>query len=325
MVLAMVVIGGITRLTDSGLSIVDWKPIMRPLPPLNHQEWMNAFNKYKQFPEFKLINSAINLSEFKSIYFWEYLHRALGRLMGLVFFFPWLYFTIKKKFTLGFQTKVLFGFLLGGLQGLMGWYMVQSGLVNEPEVSQYRLASHLILAFIILGYFLWLALDLMNQQVKYRYIVPQVIKYSSYLIVVLVTTQVIYGAFMSSLNAGLVFDTFPLMDGKLIPTPLIDHSISTYKNYFENSEMVHFIHRSLGWLLLLVIPLFIFSSHKYMKSKWQKTILVLFLGMILTQFLLGVFTVLWHVPISLASIHQVGACILFILSVTAAHASSEKV
>ena len=184
MVFAMVFIGGVTRLTDSGLSMVDWKPLMGAIPPLNEQQWQDAFAKYQAFPEFQKVNFDMNLAGFKKIFFWEYFHRLFGRLVGIVFFFPFVYFVWKNKIKKNQRFKVFIGFILGGLQGLLGWYMVKSGLVNKPDVSQFRLAAHLMLAFIIIGYLYYIVLVIKNPKRKNTHYKSKLIPFFSLLLVV---------------------------------------------------------------------------------------------------------------------------------------------
>ncbi|MFT6631144.1 MAG: cytochrome c oxidase assembly protein subunit 15 [Bacteriovoracaceae bacterium] len=313
MVFAMVFIGGITRLTDSGLSIVDWKPLVGAIPPLSEVEWLHAFEKYKAFPEFKLMKSDMDLDGFKAIYFWEYFHRLFGRLIGVVFLFPYIYFRFKKCISKNLNKKLIFAFLLGGAQGLMGWYMVKSGLVSKPDVSHYRLAAHLSLAFLIIGYIHWTVLSIRNPLRKFSQIKP-----AGKLLIffcVLVILQIIYGAFVAGLDAGLTHNTFPKMGRDWIPGEFVGLR-SDFLGVFENVVIVQFIHRSIAWLLLIV-GFTLFRKSLKLDDFMQKKAIKLLLGMLLVQFVIGVMTILYVVPITLASLHQIGACILVLLMVRA--------
>ncbi|MCL4151625.1 UNVERIFIED_CONTAM: hypothetical protein GTU68_039752, partial [Idotea baltica] len=201
LVFAIVFVGGITRLTDSGLSMVDWKPIMGILPPITETDWIKTFVKYQQFPEFKLLNHSMKLDEFKSIFFWEYIHRILGRIIGLVLLLPFLALLVTKRLNSRWNKKLFIAVILVALQGLMGWFMVKSGLVDIPYVSHYRLAAHLSLAFLIYGYLLWLIMDLRHQRVLVSSGISNLKRFSTSL-VILVALQVVYGAFVAKLKAG---------------------------------------------------------------------------------------------------------------------------
>ena len=211
MVFAMVVVGGITRLTHSGLSMVDWKPLMGIIPPLNEQEWVRVFEMYKTSPEYKLVNLGMSLEDFKGIFLWEYWHRVLGRLVGMIFLFPWIYFAITKRLSLKFNLRFFAAFLLGGGQGLMGWYMVKSGLVKDPAVSHYRLAAHLSLAFLIIGVLLWYIFDLKESAKKGVILVSGRLKLFTIITFTVFCIQIVYGAFTAGLKAGFGFNTYPKM------------------------------------------------------------------------------------------------------------------
>ena len=260
LVIAMVVIGGITRLTHSGLSIVEWKPISGTIPPLNEQDWMVEFNNYKTSPEYLKYNSHFSLDDFKSIFWWEYIHRLLGRLIGFVFLIPFLWFYLTKKLT----DKKLFKhliiiFLLGGLQGFIGWFMVKSGLVNRPSVSHYRLALHLSTALFLFGYILWTALPIIAPNSKKTRFIPK-LYLKLKILLGLVSLQIIYGAFTAGLKAGYIYPTYPKMGADWLPLSGIEaFNDLGILSLVENPILVQFIHRWLGALVLLFFIIFFLS------------------------------------------------------------------
>lgn len=320
MVFFMVFVGGVTRLTNSGLSMVEWKPVTGIIPPLSEAHWEEEFLKYQNFPEFKLINHQMTLDEFKEIYFWEYFHRVIGRLIGMAFFFPYLYFLLKKKIPKGFNKKLIFTFVLGGLQGAMGWYMVKSGLVDKPDVSHYRLAAHLLLAFLIIGYISKLILEL-NEGVHKG--TRNKMYYASIGLILLLTLQITYGAFVAGLNAGIGYNTFPLMNGHFVPETFWDLS-PYWHNFIENKASIQFVHRVIAWFVLLYITTYTFIFYKK-STKIQKLSFKCLVGGVLVQFTLGVLTLLYFVPISLASLHQLGALVLLLFGIFNLHVSREKI
>lgn len=306
MVLAMVLIGGVTRLTDSGLSMVEWKPLLGIIPPLNETEWMVVFKKYQQFPEYQIINQRMNLAEFKFIYFWEYFHRLFGRLIGIVFFFPLAYLLIRKKLNKNWSKKLIFAFVLGGSQGLLGWFMVKSGLVDKPDVSHFRLAAHFSLALVIMGYIFWLLMSLKDQTINKKNPSPiNLTPFASLLVV-----QIVYGAFVAGLDAGMVFNTFPLMGKSFIPTGLFSLGMDGFIN---GNAGVQFVHRVIGMLLLIYAIYFIFKSRKISERK-ESIALKMIAHMTVFQFILGVSTLVLKVPLVLASMHQIGACFLVLFT-----------
>jgi cytochrome c oxidase assembly protein subunit 15 len=308
LIFLMVVIGGITRLTGSGLSITEWNVVMGAIPPLNDAQWHEAFDKYRQIPQYQKINYDFQLSDFKKIFFWEYLHRLIGRLIGLVFLFPFLYFLWKKKLNNEWIRKSLFLFLLGGLQGFLGWFMVKSGLTERTSVSHYRLAIHLLAAFITFGYTLWFALQLIFE--KKADVTDG--RNTSFLKILLglVMLQLMYGAFTAGLHAGRIANTFPTMDGEWIPSG-INALTPSYMNLFENLLTVQFIHRMLAFTILFLIILWWFRSRKQNLSGHQRKSIIVCLLAVSLQVLLGIFTLLCHVPVTLAALHQVGGFFLF--------------
>lgn len=317
LIFLMVIIGGITRLTNSGLSMVDWNPIMGFIPPLNEVDWNVAFEKYKLYPEYQLVNYHFTLNEFKSIFFWEYFHRLIGRVIGVVFLIPFIYFLSKKMLQkkLFIQCLMLFG--MGGLQGFIGWWMVKSGLVKDPDVSHIRLAIHLITAFLTFAYTFWVALGLMYSDEKRKnFKTLRVILYFIFGVTVL---QIIYGAFVAGLNAGFVMNTFPKMGDQWINDSVTALS-PIWLNFVEGIGGVQFIHRYLAYLVVGLIVYFVVRSRKYELSVRQKNSTNILLYAVLFQFLLGVFTLILSVPVWLGVLHQLGAFLLLTAIVYSSHA-----
>ncbi len=304
---ATLVIGGITRLTESGLSIVDWAPIVGVVPPITDADWHEAFARYQEYPEYQKLRPDMSLGEFKSIYFWEYLHRMVARLIGAAFAIPFLYFWLRGYLTRSMFRRVLLLFALGGLQGLMGWYMVSSGLVDRPDVSHYRLAAHLLLAITIFGCCLWFGNDLLAT--KKPQIPPAARTFLTQAILavgVLLLIQIFWGALVAGLHAGLILNTFPLMDGGLLPPKGWSHD-PWIINFFENLATVQWMHRLLATALLI-------SAIALMARVWRDPELSAFrrwsavlAGMVVIQYGLGVATLLSHVRIGLGVTHQVMA------------------
>ena len=322
MIFVMVIVGGVTRLTRSGLSIVEWKPITGVLPPLSQDAWRIQFEKYKQFPEFKRVNSKMNLEEFKFIFFWEYIHRLLGRLIGLVFFIPFVYFWVRGRLSEDrLLPKTALAFLLGGAQGFMGWYMVKSGLVSRPSVSHYRLSAHLLLAFVIMMYVFYISLDLLRKKEMSATPPPETpagIRTFAWGLTGLIFFQIFYGALTAGLKAGYMYNTFPLMAGALVPPGLLGGSGSPFFSLLENPMTVQFIHRCLGWLLFIIVLGFRFFLMERARGSVRLALNLLAAGIVL-QFLLGVFTLLYAVPVTLGVIHQVGAMVLLTFSIYLNH------
>jgi len=309
MVAVMVVIGGITRLTHSGLSMTDWKLIMGMIPPLNELEWQVAFDQYKQFPEYQKVNTHFTLSEFKSIFFWEYLHRFIGRLIGIVFIVPFLIFLIRKSLDRKLIGRCLVLFGLGALQGFLGWFMVKSGLVDRPSVSHFRLAIHLSAAFGTFCYIIWVILTLIrpNRNKESTGKLPL----RSRLLTMVISLQIIFGAFVAGLKAGLVYPTFPKMGDTWIPKIVGEAFRSEgISSLFSNMISVQFVHRTFAYVVVLLV-LFIWStSRKQNLTGLQKNSINILLITVLVQFTLGVLTLLYLVPVSLAVAHQLGALVL---------------
>ncbi|WP_187262958.1 COX15/CtaA family protein [Pontibacter beigongshangensis] len=315
LILAMVIIGGITRLTGSGLSIVEWNVISGTLPPLSEAAWVRAFEQYKQFPEYQKLNFGMNLEGFKQIFWWEYLHRLLGRMIGIVFIVPFLYFLLKKQLTGWLFKRLLFILLLGAAQGIMGWVMVKSGLSENPHVSHYRLAAHFCLALALIGVILWTIDDLTSSgQPRHT---PVRLRRLSKIVLAAILLQVIFGAFVAGLKAGFSYNTYPLMNGEFFPSHLKGYL--AWSEVLNNGAAVQFIHRWLGVLLLLLIFFFWHSSRGQHLVYATQLILLLILITALVQFGLGIVTLLFAVPVSLGVLHQVVAVVLFSLAVMAVH------
>jgi cytochrome c oxidase assembly protein subunit 15 len=310
LVFIMVIVGGITRLTNSGLSMTDWHLITDTFPPLSEEKWQEAFTEYKKFPEYKLVNSqtAFTMADYQYIYFWEWFHRFIGRIIGLVFIVPFVYFLVKKKIDTATLRKcyVLLG--MGALQGFFGWYMVKSGLIDNPDVSHFRLSLHLTFAFLTFAYTLWVALDL---QFPERKSTPTVLRNLARIALVFVLIQIIYGGFVAGLNAGLIHNHWPLMsEGKLIHETVYTEQKTLFLNLVEGKSGVQFVHRTLAYLVVGWIGLLAYKSRKFSLDKQQKKGLYTALVVVGIQFCLGVFTLLLGVPVWLGLVHQIGAFVL---------------
>ncbi len=309
MVIIMVSIGGITRLTESGLSMVTWKPVTGIVPPFSEEAWQKEFEVYKSSPEYIKKNYHFELSDFKKIYFWEFLHRAFGRLIGLVFFIPYMFFLISKKIPKTMRFKIFIAFILGGSQGVLGWYMVKSGLVDIPAVSHYRLCAHLLLAYIIIFY---LKVLYLNIKIKREWSFFKQGKGWNF-VILLIFLQIIYGAFVAGKDAGLTYNTFPKMGKDWFPMAAMMFS-PWWINFFENTAMIQFIHRLLGTILLLVSCGHVIRRFAIKKktSFLDKNLYALSF-LILVQFGLGILTLINLVPISLAALHQFCASLIVVL------------
>lgn len=318
----MVVIGGITRLTHSGLSMVEWEPIIGVLPPLNEAEWEDTFNKYKQFPEYQL-NTGMDVDGFKSIFWMEYIHRLWGRAIGFIFLVPFLYFLVKGKISRPMIPKMITMFVLGGMQGVLGWYMVKSGLVDNPYVSQYRLTAHLMAAFIIYAYIFWVALDLLFPKPAVARGGAGPLRRYALMVTGLITITVISGGFVAGLKAGFAYNTFPLMYGRFIPEGYFSLQ-PWYLNFFENIAAVQFDHRLLAEAMFIAIILLWYLSRRYRLPDRARTGFNLLLAMAVVQLALGISTLLLVVPVWLAVTHQAGALVLFTLALNVCHALGSR-
>ncbi|MDX1586149.1 MAG: COX15/CtaA family protein [Balneolaceae bacterium] len=311
LIFLMVIIGGITRLTGSGLSMSDWSLIMGAVPPMNPSEWNEAFEQYKQFPQYRQLNEGMSLPEFKQKFFWEYVHRLLGRLIGLVFLLPFLFFWIRGYFSKKMRNRALILFALGGLQGAMGWIMVKSGLVDVPYVSHYRLALHLLLAFILVSFCTWYALDLYERRPKTKSGSGGTLNIWAWATASVFTVQLIWGAFTAGLDAGYIYNTFPLMNGEWLPQNAWNMQ-PVLVNLLENPGTVQWVHRIVGTLLLLLVAGLWFRTINTPVKKSLPFKAGSLLLLIVIQYLLGVFTVLYQVPVSLGVLHQGFALIFWV-------------
>jgi cytochrome c oxidase assembly protein subunit 15 len=307
-VLAMTVVGGLTRLTRSGLSIVEWKPLTGVLPPLNEDEWQLEHDKYKQSPEGRLVNHAMSTDEFKEIFLVEWGHRLLGRVTGFVVLLPFLFFLATRRLRGAKAWRVLGIFALGALQGFLGWFMVKSGLVDEPRVSHYRLAMHLSLALIILGALVWAALDEFRGQSRP---VENGLRPFAWATLVVTALTVVWGAFMAGLHAGHVAPTFPDMNGTYLPS---------FTSVVEDAVGVHFTHRILAYCTALGVLVTFALTRVAPCPPRARTFASLLLLTVAAQVTLGVLTVVNHVPIALAALHQANGALLVACAVALAHA-----
>ena len=310
-ILSMILLGGVTRLTGSGLSIVEWAPVSGVLPPLNEQEWQQTFDKYKQFPEYQKVNSGMSLPEFKRIFLYEYAHRLLGRLIGVLFLVPFLFFYFSHRIKPGLTPKLMIMFVLGGLQGLLGWYMVKSGLVDNPSVSQYRLTAHLGTAVIIYGYIIWVAFSLFYPPEQNRQQEKPTLRRYATALSGLVFLMILSGGFVAGTDAGYAYPTFPLMGNSFIP-PGIYGTEPFWLAIFEDITTIQFNHRMFAYLLIALIIYFVFNVLKQENiSSEIRAGVKLMLILLVIQVTLGISTLLLHMPIPIAAAHQGGAILLF--------------
>lgn len=321
LIFVMVIIGGITRLTGSGLSITEWKLIRGTIPPLNEQQWNEEFENYKHIPQYTRLNYHYTLGDFKKIFFWEYIHRLLGRIIGLVFFIPFVFFYFKKQFDKPLLKKMLFLFFLGGLQGFLGWFMVKSGLSERTSVSHIRLAIHLLAAFITFAFTFKTTLDIIYPERNYFDIHLKKINKLAVWIFALLFLQIVYGAFVAGLKAGHIYNTFPKMGDEWIASSVFyswqNEGLSAAIN---NLSVVQFIHRYLAYAVVIGFLILFYVAKNLHTARLQKllsreklTAINLLPIIILIQFLLGVFTLLYNVPVWLGVIHQTGAFAAFAL------------
>ncbi len=319
----MVMVGGITRLTNSGLSMTDWHLVTDTFPPLTEEKWVDAFEEYKKFPEYQKINihNDFTLSDYKFIYFWEWFHRFIGRIIGIVFIVPFIYFLIKKRLNSETIKKCFVLLLMGGFQGFLGWYMVKSGLIDNPDVSHFRLALHLTFAFITFAYTLWVALDIIYPERKPA--VKSLQRIAQIALVVLII-QIIYGGFVAGLNAGLVHNHWPLMsDGQFFHESITIEQSTLLKSFTEGKSGVQFIHRTFAYVVVFMMLLLYFKSRKNSLNRVQEKGVKSLILIVFIQFALGVFTILFHVPLWLGLAHQLVAFVLLSAMVFTLHRLSK--
>ncbi|HLP64912.1 COX15/CtaA family protein [Flavobacterium sp.] len=308
----MVTVGGITRLTNSGLSMTDWHLVTDTFPPMSEEKWQAAFDEYKKFPEYQKINihNDFDLDDYKFIYFWEWFHRFIGRIIGIVFIIPFVYFLIKKKLDKATINKCVILLGMGAFQGFLGWFMVKSGLIDNPDVSHFRLALHLTFAFITFAYTLWVALDLIYPT-KREAILP-LRKWARIALVVLII-QIIYGGFVAGLNAGLIHNHWPMMsDRQFFHESIVLEKDSWLLRLTEGKSGVQFVHRTMAYVVVGLIVFLYIKSKQFVLTLQQRRGLNALVGLVFLQFLLGVFTLLYSVPLALGLIHQITA--FFLLS-----------
>ena len=317
LVFVMVVLGGFTRLTGSGLSMVDWRPLMGVLPPMGDAEWQRVFEMYKQSPEYLMVNSAFGVDEFKSIFWLEYLHRLLGRVIGIAFFVPFVYFLVRGYIQRKEWPKYTLMFVLGGMQGLLGWYMVKSGLVDVPRVSQYRLTAHLAAAFIIYAYMFWVAMSLLFPRARNAQRHPWYGK--TLALFVLITITVVSGGFVAGLKAGKIYNTFPMMGDYWLPPGLLALE-PIWRNFFDNMTTVQFDHRLLAITTFVLIVAFWFRARKAEMPARARPAVNALLHTAILQVALGITTLVMAVPVLLGATHQGVAMLLFTVALFLVHA-----
>jgi cytochrome c oxidase assembly protein subunit 15 len=313
LVIAMIMVGGITRLTDSGLSITSWKPVSGTLPPMTDVAWQAEFDAYKKIPEYQQINAGMTLAGFKAIFFWEYVHRLLGRVIGLAFAVPLLWFAIKRQIPRGYGWRLTALFALGGLQGAIGWWMVSSGLSVRTDVSHVRLAVHLTTALILLGGLIWTALDLRALSIL-PVARPARLTRAAAIAITLLVVQIIFGAFTAGLDAGYAFSSWPLMGDTIFPanTPFID---PVWRNAVDNPIVVQFIHR---WFAFAAAAGLGFLAWQAIRSGTPRAGYAI-IALVTLQILLGIATLMSGVAIEIAIAHQVNAALTLIATIVAAH------
>jgi cytochrome c oxidase assembly protein subunit 15 len=313
LILAMVVVGGATRLTESGLSITEWKPIHGVIPPLSEAEWEEELEKYRQIPEYQLINKGMSLEEFKFIFWWEWAHRLLGRFIGVAFFVPMVAFWATGRIEPWLKPRLVIGLALGGLQGFVGWWMVASGLVDRVDVSQYRLAIHLTLALVIFAYLFWIARRLSPLAEPDPFDRDR-LGLLSKTVLALVFVQIFLGGLVAGLNAGLTFNTWPLMDGRIVPGGLLVMD-PWWLNFFENVMTVQFQHRMTAYVLLAAGLALAVGTLRVSQNAQLRRAGAHVGGFLVLQAVLGILTLIWQVPLSLALLHQAFAVLVLAASV----------
>jgi len=313
-IFGMILLGGVTRLTDSGLSMVEWRPLMGIIPPLSQQDWQALFIKYQQFPEYQKLNLGMTLAEFKVIFMYEYLHRVLGRIIGLLFFIPFVYFYFTRRISPQLLPKLLLMLFLGGCQGLMGWYMVKSGLVDIPHVSQYRLTAHLGLAIVIYGFIVWTALSLINKTTNQ----PSGLGRLACILSGLIFLMILSGGLVAGTRAGYAYSTWPLMGDSFIPAGLYSMS-PVWLSAFEDITTIQFNHRIFAYIIAaLVVGFSLVALRKNISTSARNGIYIM-LFLLLVQITLGISTLIFHVPVAIAAAHQIGAVALLTATLFVSH------
>lgn len=316
LVFAMVVLGGVTRLTLSGLSMVEWQPLVGTIPPLTEAHWLELFEKYQLTPEYRKVNAGMGLDGFKGIFWLEYFHRLLGRLIGAAFLIPFLWFLVRGRIERPLALKFALLFALGVAQGALGWYMVASGLVNEPRVSPYRLTAHLGLAVLIYATLLWTALGILAPQQPYS--AAGTLRRLGVVVTGLVFVTILAGGFVAGTDAGFAFNDWPLMNGRWIPESVFAYS-PLWINFFENIATVQLNHRLLAYLLCLLVPLWWVLALRHPAATGTRVIFHLLLAALVLQIGLGIATLIYIVPVPLAAAHQAGAMVLLTFSLLLNH------
>ena len=313
-IFGMILLGGVTRLTNSGLSMVDWKPLMGIIPPLSEADWQAMFLKYQQFPEYQKINIGMSLEEFKTIFMYEYLHRVLGRFIGIIFILPFLFFFFTKRIKAGLTPKLIIMLIGGGFQGLLGWYMVKSGLVDNPRVSQYRLTAHLGAAVLIYSFILWTAFSLISPKSDQ----PIELKNFAYSLSGLIFLMILSGGLVAGTHAGHAYSTWPLMGDSFIPAGLYSMA-PAWLSAFEDITTIQFNHRMFAYLIVVLVAIF---AVKILRSDLKGSARIgvyCLIGLLIIQVTLGISTLVFYVPVPVAAAHQVGAVALLSASLFVSH------
>jgi cytochrome c oxidase assembly protein subunit 15 len=318
LLIVVIAVGGLTRLTNSGLSITEWEVISGIFPPFNNKDWHESFDLYKKIPQYYLINKNISLAEFKTIYYWEYFHRLLGRLFGLIFLIPFVFFIIKKVFSKEYNLKFFLLFCLILLQGIIGWYMVKSGLIENITVSHFRLAIHLNLALILFSSIYWYLLNFVNFSNKYFFNFSNENNFIKIFILV-IFLQITLGAFVSGLDAGEIYQTWPLMNNNYLPDDT-DFKTITLSNIFYNHSLIQFLHRNIAYIIFVYVTLISINIF-YNKKKYLYTALFPLFFMVFVQIGLGIITLISGLNIMYASMHQISTIFLLVSSINFYHKS----
>lgn len=310
MVFLMIIVGGATRLTQSGLSIVEWKPISGTIPPMSAEAWQEEFQAYQAYPEFQQLNQGMTLGEFKKIFWWEYSHRLLGRLVGLMFALPLLFFIARRMIPPEMKLRMFFLLALGAGQGLLGWYMVQSGLIDRPSVSHYRLAAHLSLAVFLLGALLWTAWQFLQAR---QFDAPEDRVFGPFIkgFLTLVAIQLVFGALLAGLDGGLVYNDWPLMNGTFFPDGMWTLSPVT-ANLFDNTATVQLIHRTIAYVIFALAFVPLYKARKLHRPACMVRLAAVLALIVILQLILGILALMMVVPVALGVLHQAFGILLFV-------------